>query len=198
MSPIQILPSPLQSFRHCPNCGHPEPLHDSLRSIRCAACGFRYFVNSAATVCAFVFYGDRLILTQRARDPQKGTYDFPGGFMEWGESAEEALHREIAEELGIQVHSLAYVCSTANDYPYAGVTYKLADFYFLCRTDDISMLQPQDDVAGVLWVKPDAVDTSRLSFPSVREAHGKLLAYLAGDPLSNFPGRPAAGPMPLS
>ena len=174
--------SPLQSFRYCPGCGHPGPTHDSPRSIRCPTCGFRYFVNSAATVCAFVFYGEKLILTQRSREPQKGFFDFPGGFMEWGESAEEALHREIAEELGIQVHSLAYVCSTANDYPYAGVTYKLADFYFLCRTDDISALTPQDDVASVLLVEPHAVDTSLFSFPSVREAHAKLLAYLAAAP----------------
>ena len=179
MYPSESPASPLQSFRYCPGCGHPDPAHDSPRSIRCPTCGFRFFVNSAATVCGFVFYGDQIILTQRGREPQKGKFDFPGGFMEWGESAEDALQREIAEELGIQVHSLAYVCSTANDYPYAGVTYKLADFYFLCRADDISMLQPQDDVAGVLLVEPQAVDTSLFSFPSVASAHAKLLDYLA-------------------
>lgn len=179
MCPSDSLPIPLQSFRYCPRCGEADPVIDSPRSIRCPACEFRYFVNSAATVCGFVFCGDQLILTQRAKDPQKGFYDFPGGFMEWGESAEQALHREIAEELGIQIHSLAYVCSNANDYPYADVLYKLADFYFLCRTDDISNLQPQDDVASVLLVDPYAVDTSLFSFPSVCAAHAKLLDHLA-------------------
>lgn len=172
-------PTPLAAFRFCPRCGQADPLLDSPRSIRCPACDFRYFVNSAATVCGFVFYRDRLILTKRAKPPQQGYYDFPGGFMEWDENAETALQREVQEELGIQVHGLTYVCSNTNDYPFADVVYKLADFYFICRTDDIRTLKAQDDVADVLLVEPHAVDPTLFSFPSVQAAHRQLLDYLA-------------------
>ena len=55
-------------------------------------------------VCAIIVRGDRILLAQRPPDKKLGgLWEFPGGKVEEGESAEDALHRELQEELGCSV-----------------------------------------------------------------------------------------------
>jgi ADP-ribose pyrophosphatase YjhB (NUDIX family) len=54
-------------------------------------------------VGAVVFFGDAAILVRRNNEPGKGRWSLPGGLVELGESLEEALRREIVEELSVDV-----------------------------------------------------------------------------------------------
>src|SRR5882757_5230724 len=54
-------------------------------------------------VSAAIFRDDKILLVRRARSPAKGFYSLPGGRVEFGESLHAALHREIAEETGLEI-----------------------------------------------------------------------------------------------
>ena len=67
---------------------------------------------------ALLFYGDRLFLAKRAEGRAfSGTWEFPGGKVETGESAETALRREIMEELGVEISDPHYVGDSWYQYP---------------------------------------------------------------------------------
>ncbi|MEM1578981.1 MAG: NUDIX hydrolase [Archaeoglobaceae archaeon] len=65
------------------------------------------------TVDAIIPYKGKIVLIKRANDPFKGYYALPGGIVEYGESVEEAVLREVEEETGLKVkiHSLVGVYS---------------------------------------------------------------------------------------
>jgi len=54
-------------------------------------------------VSAVIFRDDRVLLVRRARSPAKGFYSLPGGRVEFGESLQSALHREIDEETALKI-----------------------------------------------------------------------------------------------
>lgn len=58
------------------------------------------------TSCACVVHEGRILLIQRAQDPGKGFWSFPGGRIELGETILEAAHREVGEETGIDIEPI--------------------------------------------------------------------------------------------
>jgi ADP-ribose pyrophosphatase YjhB (NUDIX family) len=117
----------------------------------------------------------------RAHEPGKGLLDVPGGFIEFDESVEEGLRREIAEELSIEVSGLRYLTSAPNDYRYAGIPYKTADMFFVCEALNGERLRAADDVAEVVLVDPLQVNQDQFAFASTRRAFDALLKMLKKD-----------------
>ena len=185
MDPDKALRSPASQFRFCPQCGAPDPEITAARRLRCGRCGFVYFFNCATAVGAFVFHGERLILCVRGKEPGRGMLGVPGGFIDFGETVEEGLRREIREELGIEVADFRYLGSSPNDYRYAQVDYKTCDAYFTCEASDISGIRAADDVADYVLIALAEVDPARFAFDSARRAFGLLREWsLSGDALS--------------
>ncbi|MCU0706182.1 MAG: NUDIX domain-containing protein [Fimbriiglobus sp.] len=90
---------PIHHFRHCPKCAAAVP--GDINPLVCGACGFAYFFNPTVSAAAFVFDATgRILLLRRAKEPARGLFGIPGGFIDIGEGAEEALHREVREEVG--------------------------------------------------------------------------------------------------
>ena len=58
------------------------------------------------TCCACIVHQGRILLIQRAQDPNKGFWSFPGGRVELGETILEAVRREVREETGIEIEPL--------------------------------------------------------------------------------------------
>jgi NAD+ diphosphatase len=164
-------------FSRCPRCGAesaPEAGHSN--PFRCRDCAFTFFFNAASAVAALVVdEGGRMLFIRREREPARGLLGMPGGFVDEGESAEEALQREVREEVGVAVGELAYLASFANRYPYAGVTYHTLDLFFTCRAAAPSDARALDAVAAIEWRDPAAVDPSEIAFDSMRAA---LRVYL--------------------
>ncbi len=107
----------LDEAEHCLRCGAP-PTKDPPRSMRCEACGFVLFFNPKPVAAAIPFTPDgSIILLRRGFDPGAGLWTFPGGFIDLGESTEDAARRETMEEIGIDVHidGLVGVYSRATD-----------------------------------------------------------------------------------
>lgn len=165
-------------FRFCPRCGKESPSILEGRELSCPSCQFRFFFNIAAAAGAFVFRGRKLILCVRAKEPGLGKLDVPGGFIEFNETLEQGLRREIKEELGIVVAELVYLTSEPNDYRFAGVPYKTSDVFFRTETSAEAVLTPQDDVAAFQLVDPLEVDSSAFAFDSTRKAYLQLAILL--------------------
>jgi ADP-ribose pyrophosphatase YjhB (NUDIX family) len=107
----------LAEARFCPRCGEPAEVTFP-RSIACPGCGYAAYFNPKPVAGAIpVDDEDRVILLRRGFDPGRGRWTFPGGFVDLGESVEEAAHRETDEELGIAIElgRLVGVYSRADD-----------------------------------------------------------------------------------
>ena len=160
--------TPAELFCHCPRCGFAVPPASPLK---CAACGFLYFFNPTVAAAAYLFDADgRALFIRRAKDPAKGKLAVPGGFIDIGETAEEALRREVMEEVGLEVADLRYVGSWTNRYEYAGVVYPVVDLIFAGSAVRPETAQALDAVAGLEWRDPAGVDPAELAFPSLQAA----------------------------
>lgn len=80
-------------------------------------------------VAALIVHDGRIFATQRGYGDWKGYWEFPGGKVEPGETSEEALVREIREELATEVRVERYVTTIEWDYP----TFHLSMRCYLCN-----------------------------------------------------------------
>ncbi len=169
------------SFRYCPKCGSARVRMQGPKLLKCADCGFEYYFNPAAAVAALITDNDgRLLVTVRAEEPAKGAWDLPGGFVDPGESAEEALSREVKEELGIEIASMKYLYSEPNVYEYKQVSYTTVDLVFLCSVRDVSEARAFDDleVEALLFKAPADIDPDKFGLSSIRKIVSRYLAEL--------------------
>jgi ADP-ribose pyrophosphatase YjhB (NUDIX family) len=93
----------LEGARFCPRCGQPADVQYP-RFMSCPHCGYGAYYNPKPVAAAIPATADgRIILLRRGFDPGKGLWTFPGGFVDLGESVEDAARRETMEELEIEV-----------------------------------------------------------------------------------------------
>jgi ADP-ribose pyrophosphatase YjhB (NUDIX family) len=111
---------------------------------------------------------------RRAHEPRKGTLALPGGFIDAGESAEDALRREVREEVGIEIPAFEFVCSWPNRYEYGGIAYDVCDFIYAAYDVDAANARPLDGVAGIEWHHLADVDDDDIAFPSLRRGRQVL------------------------
>ncbi len=90
----------------------------------------------------------RLLMVLRGREPARGTWSLPGGKCEPGESAREAVVREVAEETGLEVAPLYVVGSVERTAP-DGATFVIEDW--ACRVVG-GRLHAGDDATSAAWV----------------------------------------------
>ena len=84
--------------------------------------------KSIKVVAAILIEGERFFATQRGYGEFKDGWEFPGGKMEPGETCEQALARELKEELAIDVNVGKFLCTVDYDYP----TFHLTMHCFYC------------------------------------------------------------------
>ncbi len=135
---------PLEIFRFCPKCGSKNfKIHDSY-SKKCESCGFVYYKNPVIGVAVAIFNESKeLLCLQREREPGKGLLGLPGGFVDLGESIEEAATREVKEETGVEIENLKLTCNIPNTYIYCGMDQHPLDFYFTAKIKKSQTIKPQ-------------------------------------------------------
>jgi NAD+ diphosphatase len=164
-------------FKYCPRCGAAAIRAVGVKLLRCSACGFELYLNVAAAVGAVIVdERGRMVVLVRGREPGKGLWDLPGGFVDPGETAEDALRREVREEIGLELTALCYLGSWPNVYEYMGVRYRTLDMGFACEAKEIASARPKEtEIAEVLFLGPNEIDPGRFSFRSVGAIAGRYL-----------------------
>ena len=100
----------------CANCGQPTRLAAAGWRRECEACGLHHFPRTDPVVIMLGVDGDNCLLGRQPRFP-KGMYSALAGFLEPGETVEEAVRREIVEESGVVVDAVRYVASQPWPFP---------------------------------------------------------------------------------
>jgi NAD+ diphosphatase len=97
----------LTRHRYCPQDGSPLTVTDAGHVLRCAEQGHQHFPRTDPAVIMVVTDGDRALLGRQESWPE-GRYSTLAGFVDPGESLEEAVVREVLEETGVRVTDVSY------------------------------------------------------------------------------------------
>lgn len=104
-----------QNTQFCGVCGSPMKMHTDI-SKRCTNCGKEVWPQLATAIIVLIHRGDEVLLVH-ARNFKGDFYGLVAGFVETGETLEEAVHREVMEETGITITNLRYFGSQPWPYP---------------------------------------------------------------------------------
>ena len=159
---------PLKVLKYCPKCGSHRFMPSGDRSLKCGACGFHYFINSSAAVAALVTdHQNRLMLVTRGVEPDYGKLDLPGGFIDPMETAEEAVKRELKEELGLKVTKLDYLFSAPNEYEFSDFKVFTLDMAFRVDVETIDNLKAMDDILDYRFYAEEELNYDDIPAPSI-------------------------------
>lgn len=101
--------------KYCGVCGGPMNMNTDI-SKKCTMCGKEIWPSPATAVITLIKRGDKALLVQ-GKNFRTNHYGLVAGFVELGETLEDAARREILEEVGIEVGELKYVASQPWPYP---------------------------------------------------------------------------------
>jgi len=158
-------------FTHCPACGSASFMDNNEKSKRCNACGFVFYMNASAAVAAFILNdAGELLVCKRGKEPEKGTWDLPGGFADSNESVEEAMFREILEELQVKATEAKYLFSLPNQYEYSGLTIPTLDMFFACTLENTTEIVAADDVEDCFFIPLNEINPQLFGLKSIKKA----------------------------
>ena len=107
-----------RTHRFCGACGSPMTRAEGERAMKCAACGHSAYPRISPAMMVLVKRGPAILLARNVIAPP-GRMSALAGFLEPGESIEDAIHREVEEEVGLKVRSLRYFASQSWPFPHS-------------------------------------------------------------------------------
>lgn len=160
----------MSKFSFCPVCGHPFDSNDQQEFLSdCRHCGYRYYEPVRVTVSAAIFHNHQLLVVRRGIDPEKGSLDLPGGFVNPDEHPEKAIIREIQEELGTSGTVEKFlVIGHPQIYHYRGHDEHTCDITYLFRLH-AAELKPADDIDECQYIDRDKLSDLSMFFSGIRE-----------------------------
>jgi NAD+ diphosphatase len=155
------------THRFCPRCGSTTTLFRAGWGRKCDACATEHFPRTDPVVIMLAEYDGKALVGRQPRFPP-GNYSALAGFLEPGESIEEAVRREIKEESGVPCGAVRYIAS--QPWPFGGAQLMIA-CVAEALADEIT-IDPKE-LEDAMWVtREDAI------------------AALAGDPSASFKAPP--------
>lgn len=140
--------------RFCGRCGQPTVHDDKERMMRCPTCRNMIFPRIAPAAIIAVTHGDRLLINSLTRNGST-LYGLLAGFIEIGETAEEAVVREVMEEVGLKVKNVRYYKSQ----PW-GIVGNLSVGYFCdLDGDDETVTLDRQEISEVQWFNREDIPT---------------------------------------
>jgi ADP-ribose pyrophosphatase YjhB (NUDIX family) len=155
-------------YRHCPVHGSALDDPDAEGGAYCPACGRSWYRNMAPTAGAAIVKDGKALITVRAREPEKGKLDVPGGFLGPFEDPIEGLKREVREELGIEIETAVEDCISMVPHLYGDGGEAVLSLGFKVRWVS-GEPSPADDVAEIRWLTEDELEVADFAWPHDRE-----------------------------
>lgn len=132
-----------RDHRYCGRCGGPTAPRTTERARYCPNCGLSHYPRHAPAVMVRITREDQILL---ARSPRfaPGMYSVLAGFVDAGETIEQAAHREVQEEVGLRIDNLHYFTSQSWPFPHSLMIAFSADY----ARGDITLDDPEIEDAG--------------------------------------------------
>ena len=137
--------------RFCGKCGNPMTRGEKERSMVCPKCGNVVYPRISPVVIVAVRNGDKLLMAHNIDNPNPRLF-LISGFVEIGESLEQAVHREVLEEAGIKVKNIRYFGS--QPWPFSDSL--IAGFTAELDGDDTIHMQ-KEELSEAMWVKREDI-----------------------------------------
>lgn len=135
-----------QRYKFCSACGSKTQMQRAGQVRNCTGCGTDHFPRTDPVIIVVVHNGDKCLLGQsRGRLQRTNTYSALAGFVDQGESIEEAVAREVMEEAGIEVKNVKYHSSQPWPLPYS----LMIGCHAEAVTTNINM--DEDEMTDVKW-----------------------------------------------
>ena len=139
-----------RSSRFCSRCGGPMVQTDENRAFGCESCGYLSYPVITPAVIVAVTKEDKLLLARSFHFP-KGRYSVLAGFVEPGESLEEAVRREILEEVSLKVKDVTYFGSQPWPFPHSLM------LGFTARWEEGEITPDGKEIEDAGWYTPDTL-----------------------------------------
>ncbi len=133
-----------RTHRFCGKCGVPTTSHDNDRALVCSQCRLHFYPRLSPSIIVLVYREDEVLLGRNHMFPE-GLYSTLAGFVEPGESIEETVRREVAEEVGVKVGALDYRGSQPWPFPNSLM------LGFHAEYDGGDIVLQEDEIADAQW-----------------------------------------------
>lgn len=138
------------SHRFCGRCGTKTQLDEKDMMLKCPSCGQVHYPRIAPAIIVAIRKDDKLLMAQHSyHDTIR--YALIAGFVEPGEAIEEAVHREVSEEVGIRIKNLKYMKSQSWPFPNSLMLAFTAEY----ESGDIKV--DGDEIVRAKWFKKDEI-----------------------------------------
>jgi len=137
-----------RTHRYCGVCASPMAQAPGERCYSCANCGMTAYPRISPAMMVLIRKGDQVLMAMHTQSPYK-RYTALAGFLEAGESIEEAIHREVHEEVGLRVQNLQYFGSQSWPFPHSLMIAFTADYL------DGEIRIDENEIADARWFGPD-------------------------------------------
>jgi ADP-ribose pyrophosphatase YjhB (NUDIX family) len=158
------VPSPINFCSHCgAEVEQKIPQGESLLRAVCAVCQTIHYQNPKIVAGCIPEWEGKILLCRRAIEPRSGFWTFPAGFMELGESVEEAATRETLEEANatVIIHSLHGIFSLPH----------VSQVYVVYRATLQNLdFGPGEESLDVQLTSLEDIPWEHLAFPVIRES----------------------------
>lgn len=162
------------AWNYCGTCGRTLIVaHDGQsEKPHCPDCRRFFYLNPVPAACCFVSRAPgEVLFARRAVEPCKGGWTLPGGFIELGESAEDAVLRELHEETNLRASHAQLLGVSSRQSPISGAVMVLG--YVIDDWEGEADMRPDSDASDLEFLAPP--DWPSLAF----SVHRELLALYA-------------------
>lgn len=139
----------LRTHRYCGRCGNELRKVSWEMAMHCDKCAHRVYPRVSPCIIVAIHDGNKILLAQGVRQQSAGFYSTLAGFVESAESLEQAVHREVFEEVGVKLGKIEYIDSQPWPFPHSLMCGFIAEY----ASEDIKI--DEKEIVDAQWFDID-------------------------------------------